>query len=75
MAGGFDEIFPMTVYSYETTEMKGPNYVNIPLRSSSILKIEKHDKYCFLWSILPILLPCRFNQAIRVSIYGENLMK
>ena len=61
----------MTVYFYQTGEMKGSSYVKIPLRSSAILNIENNDKYCFLWSILAKLHPCNNNRPIRVSNYKQ----
>ena len=39
----------MTVYYYETGEMNGLNYVEIPSRSNAILNLENNNKYCFLW--------------------------
>ena len=44
----FDKITSMTIYFYKTNEMNGSNYVEIPLRTNAILKIEKNDKYCFI---------------------------
>ena len=38
----FDKINSMTIYFYKTNEMNGSNYVKIPLRSNTILNIEKH---------------------------------
>ena len=67
----FDKINSMIIYFYKTTEMKGSNYVKIPLRSNAILNIENNDKYCFLWSILAWLYPCNNNQPNRVSNYKQ----
>ena len=67
----FDKINSMTVYFYETGEMKKVSYVKIPLRSSAILNIENDDKNCFLWSILAHLLPCKNNYPNRVSNYKQ----
>ena len=47
----FDKINPMKISFYKTGELNGTSYVKIPLRSSSILNIQKIDKYCFIWSI------------------------
>ena len=55
----FDKINSRTVYFYETSELNGSNYVKIPLRSNAILNIENNDKYCFIWSILASLHPCK----------------
>ena len=57
----------MTVYCYKTGEMNGLSYVKSPLRSSAILKTENDDKYCFLWSILAYLHPCKNIHPNRVS--------
>ena len=65
----FDKINSMTVYFYNTGELKGSNYVKIPLRTSAILNIENDNKYCFLWSILAYLYPCNNNHPNRVSNY------
>ena len=65
----FDKINSLTIYSYETGELNGSNYVKIPLRSSAILNIQNVDKYCFLWSILAFLHPYNNNHPNRVSKY------
>ena len=67
----FDKINSMTVYFYKTNELNGSNYVKIPLRSNAILNIENDDKYCFLWSILAYLHPCKNNHPNRVSNYKQ----
>ena len=67
----FDKINSMTVYFYKTVEMNGSNYVKIPLRSNAILNIENKDKYCFIWSILASLHPCKNNHPNRVSNYRQ----
>ena len=38
----FDKINPMTVYFYETTELKGSSFLKFPFRSSAIVNIEKN---------------------------------
>ena len=40
----FDKINSMTIYFYKTFELNGSNYVKTPLRSNSIVNIEKNDK-------------------------------
>ena len=67
----FDELYPMTIYFYKTTEMNGSNYAKIPLRSNAILNVENNDKYCFLWSVLAWLHPCDNNHPNRVSNYRQ----
>ena len=62
-----DKINSMIIYFYETGEINGSSYVKNPLRSNAILKIEKIDKYCFLWSILSYLRPCNNNHPNIVS--------
>ena len=61
----------MTKYFYKTGELKGSNYVKIPLRSNAILNIEKNDEYCFIWSTLASLHPCINNHPNRVSNYKQ----
>ena len=63
------KINSMTVYFYKTTELNGSNYVKIPLRSNAILNIENNGEYCFLWSILAYLHPCKNTHPNRVSNY------
>ena len=67
----FDKINSMTVYFYKTGEMDGRSYVKIPLRSNAILNIENNDEYCFLWSILAFLHPCKNNHPNRVLNYKQ----
>ena len=47
----FDKIKSMTKYFYKTGEKNGSSYVKLPLRTNAILKTQKNDKYCFIWSI------------------------
>ena len=61
----------MTVYFYKTVEINGSNYFKIPLRSNAILNIENNDRYCFIWSILASLHPCKNNHPNRVSNYKQ----
>ena len=67
----FDEINSMTIYFNKTGELNGSSYVKIPLRSNAMLNIENIDKYCFIWSILAILHPCKNNHPDRVSNYRQ----
>ena len=67
----FDKVNSMTIYFYKTNEMKGSNYIKIPLRTNAILNIENNDRYCFLWSILASLYPCNNNHPNRVSNYRQ----
>ena len=39
--------------------MDGRSYIEIPLSSFAILNIENDDKYCFLWSLIAHLHPCK----------------
>ena len=64
----------MTTYFHNNTEMNGSSYVKIPLRSSATLKIEKDDKYCFIWSILAHLhrvADSKNGHPTRVSNYRQ----
>ena len=63
----FDKINSMKISFYKTTELNGSSYVEIPLRSSAILKIQNNDKYCFIWSILASLHPCENTHPSRVN--------
>ena len=67
----FDKINSMTVHFCETVELKGSDYVKIPLRSNAILNIENNDKYCFLWSILAYIHRCNNIHPNRVSNYRQ----
>ena len=69
----FDKIVTMTIYFYKTGDLNGSNYVKIPLRSNAILNIENINKFCFLWSILAKLYPCKNNHTNRVSNYKQYL--
>ena len=42
------------------------------MRSNAILSLENIDKFCFLWSILPFLHPCKNNLPNRVSNYNQS---
>ena len=65
----------MKIGFYKTGELNSRSYVKSPLRSNAILQIEKKDKYCFLWSILASLHPCKNDHPNRVSIYREYFDK
>ena len=49
--------------------MNGLNYVKIPLN------IENNDKYCFIWSMLASVHPCRNIHPNRVSNYKKYFNK
>ena len=68
----FDKITSMTMYFYKAGELNGSNYVKLPLRSNAILNIENNDKYCFLWSLLVYLHPCKNIHPNRVSNYRQS---
>ena len=67
----FDKINSMKISFYKTTEMNGTSYVEIPLRSNAILKFQKNDKYCFIWSILASLHTCENTHPSRVNNYSQ----
>ena len=67
----FDKINSTTVSFYKTGETKSRPFVNIPLRSSAFINFENDDKYCFLWSVLAYLHPCKNKYPIRVSKYRQ----
>ena len=62
----FDRINSMKISFNKTVELNGTSYVKIPLRSNAILKVQKNDKYCFIWSILASLHPCENDHPSRV---------
>ena len=63
----FQGVNSMTISYYKTGIMDGSSYVKIPLRSSAKVNFENDDKYCFLWSILSKLHPCKNGNPNRVS--------
>ena len=65
----FDKINSMKISFYKTTEMNGTSFVKIPLRSNAILNDQHNDKYCFIWSILAGLYPCKNTHPSRVNNY------
>ena len=65
----FDKINSMKISFYKTKELNGTSYVKIPLRSNSILNVQNNDKYCFIWSILANLHPCKNTHPSRVNNY------
>ena len=67
----FDKNNSMKKRFYKTGELKGSNYVKIPLRSNAILNIEHDDKYCLIWSILASLHLCDIDNPNRVSNYRQ----
>ena len=68
----FDTINSMIVYFYKTGEMDGRSFVKIPLRTSAILNFGNDDKFCFLWSLLACLHPCKNNHPYRSSNYRQH---
>ena len=42
-----------------------------PLRSNALINLKNDDKYCFLWSILAYLHPCKNDHPNRVSKYKQ----
>ena len=64
----------MKKYFYKNTELNSLDYVKIPLRSSAILNIEKDDKFCFFWSFLAKLQPCKIVILTEYQILEKNSM-
>ena len=56
---------------FKPGELNGSKYVKIPLRSNAILNNEKNDKYCFVWSKLSYLHPCKNYLPNRVANYKQ----
>ena len=67
----FDKINSMKISFHKTSEMNGTSYVKIPLRTNAILNVQNNDKYCFIWSILASLYPCKNTHPSRVSNYVQ----
>ena len=67
----FDKIISMKISFFKTTEMNGTSYVKIPLRSNVILNVQNNDKYCFIWSILASLHPCKNTHPSTVNNYSQ----
>ena len=65
----FDKNNSLTVYFHKTVVLNGSKYDKFPLRSNAILNTEINDKYCFIWSVLAYLLPCKNNHPKRVTNY------
>ena len=63
----FDKNNSMTIYFYKIGEINGTSYVKIPLRSNAILNNENNDKFCFIWSKVASLHPCRNNHPNKES--------
>ena len=63
----------MTKPFCKTDELKRSIFVQILLRTSPILCIEKHDEYCSIWSILVQLHNFENCHFIRVSYYRQNV--
>ena len=66
----FQKINSMTISFYNTGNVDGSSYINVPLRSSAILNIKNNDKNCFLWSKLAYLHLCE-NNSNKVSSYRD----
>ena len=58
----------LKIYFHKTNPINGMTYVEFPIRTNAILKIQNNDTYCFLWSILACLYPVNENPH-RVSNY------
>ena len=56
---------------YKTGGKNGLSFFETPLRSNVISNIENNDNYCFLWSILGSLHPCKSDHPNKVSNYRE----
>ena len=65
----FDKINSMKISFYKTKELDGTSYVRIPLRTSAVLNVQNIDKYCFIWSILASLHPCKNDHPNTVNNY------
>ena len=71
----FDKINSRKISFYKTVEVNGISYVKIPLRLNAILNVQNNDKYCFIWSILASLHPCKNDHPNRVSNYLQYFNK
>ena len=57
------------MYFYKIGELNSRSCLEVPSRSTAILSTENDDKYCFNWSILAKLHPCKKNHPNTVSNY------
>ena len=44
---------------YKTGELNGFSFFKFPFRSNAVLNVGNDDKFCFLWSKLASLHPCK----------------
>ena len=61
-------ISQIKIYFHKTNAINGMTYVEFPLRTNAILKIQNNERYCFLWSILASVHPVNKDPQ-RVSKY------
>ena len=71
----FDKINSMKIRFYKTCELSASSYVKLPLRSNAVINIGKNDKYCFLWSILASVHPCKNDIPKRISSFKQHFDK
>ena len=57
----------------KSSKKKGSKYVKVLLRTSAKFNIESDDNYCFLWSILAGVHPCRKSHPTKASNYRQYL--
>ena len=67
----FDKFNSIKISFYETVELNGSSFVKNPLRSSTILNVQNKNNYCFIWSILASLHPCKNDHPNTVSSYKQ----
>ena len=53
----FKKIMSMQIEAYETNFFSGWTYRELPIVNHAVLKIEKFDLFCALWSILAKMFP------------------
>ena len=64
----FQRINSMKISFHKSGELNGSSYVKVSLRSSTNLIIKKGDgEFCFNWSFLAHLRPCKNIHSNRVS--------
>ena len=63
----------MEIRFHKTRKLNGSKSVTIHLRSIAILNLENNDSFCFFWSLLAGLHPCKMIILTEFQIIGKNL--
>uniref|UniRef100_UPI003D0B846D hypothetical protein n=1 Tax=Sulfurimonas sp. TaxID=2022749 RepID=UPI003D0B846D len=60
---------------YNTKNIKGGHYIELPFRSKAVINVQSNDNKCFLWSILAALHPPKdnVNQLYKYKPFENNI--